>query len=187
MIQTSIRRLLENHPIIPVVSLTSMDEIPGVMSQLRDQGISCIELTLRTPIAFDVLRELKLNYGKDFDIGVGTLINAEQLHEVKAIGVDFIVSPGLTPYLFDDLKASGIPFIQGVCTPSEVMLGLNMGLDTFKFFPAEVAGGKDMLKNFNAIFPTVKFCPTGGITETNYQSYLDLPNVMSVGGSWVTK
>jgi 2-dehydro-3-deoxyphosphogluconate aldolase/(4S)-4-hydroxy-2-oxoglutarate aldolase len=118
-------------------------------------------------------------------ITVGTLTNKNQLKRLKEIGVDFIVSPGLMDHLATELQEAKIPFIPGIVTPSEIMRGMHLGYDTFKLFPAEIFGGVKLLKTYNGLFPDIKFCPTGGINEKNYEAYLKLPNVMCVGGSWV--
>ena len=109
----------------------------------------------------------------------------DQLRKVKDLDVDFIVSPGLMQHLHKDLQDFKIAFIPGVVTPSEIIEGMALGYNTFKFFPAELVGGIKMLKAYATLFPSVKFCPTGGINEHNFKDYLALPNVLSVGGSWV--
>jgi 2-dehydro-3-deoxyphosphogluconate aldolase/(4S)-4-hydroxy-2-oxoglutarate aldolase len=133
----------------------------------------------------DALKLLKEKYSDKLDVGVGTIVSKEQLKQVAEIGVDFIVSPGLMQHLFDELQSYKIAFIPGVVTSSEIIQGMALGYDTFKFFPAELVGGLPMLKIYASLFPHVKFCPTGGIKETNFEAYLALPNVICVGGSWV--
>lgn len=185
MSQFNIRKVLARNKIVPVATIHSLDDIEGIVKELEKQKISCIEVTLRTPVAFQAIEILKSQYGHLLDVGVGTIVHLDQLRKVRELEVDFIVSPGLIQHLHKELQAFQIPFIPGVITPSEVIQGMAMGYDTFKFFPAELAGGVDMLKAYASLFPEVKFCPTGGIKESNFNTYLDLPNVISVGGSWI--
>lgn len=170
---------------MPVATISDMSQIDPLLKKLQAQGISCIEVTLRTDVALDAIQELKRLNIPDFKVGVGTLVDVTQLNVVDRLGVDFIVSPGLERKLATAVLLSGIPYLPGVVTPSEVMKGLNLGLNTFKLFPASIVGGLALLKNYAALFPEIKFCPTGGINEENHQEYLALPNVISVGGSWV--
>jgi len=185
MSQFNIRQILSKNQVIPVVTIHSAQEINHIVSQLVEKKISCIEVTLRTPFAMEALQLLKRDYASVLDIGVGTIIHSSQLQQVQEIGVDFIVSPGLMEHLSVQLQEVQTPFIPGVVTPTEVMRGIQLGYDTFKFFPAEVFGGIKLLKTYAGLFPEIKFCPTGGINENNYQEYLALPNVICVGGSWI--
>ena len=185
MNQFNIRQILSENSIIPVVTISTANEIQGLVESLIEKKISCIEVTLRTPFAMEALKILKRDYASVLCIGVGTVINLVQLKQVQEIGVDFIVSPGLMEHLAQDLQEAKIPFIPGVVTPSEVMKGINLGYDTFKLFPAEIVGGIKLLKTYAGLFPEIMFCPTGGINEKNHNEYLDLPNVICVGGSWV--
>lgn len=185
MKQFNIRQILERNRIIPVVTINSANEIEGIINSLLRKNISCIEVTLRTPFALEALSILKRDYSSVLEIGVGTLTNKNQLKRLKEIGVDFIVSPGLMDHLATELQEAKIPFIPGIVTPSEIMRGMHLGYDTFKLFPAEIFCGVKLLKTYNGLFPDIKFCPTGGINEKNYEAYLKLPNVMCVGGSWV--
>lgn len=184
-IQNNIEAVLKNHQLIPVVTINTLDEADSIVQNLLNRGITCIEVTLRTPIAFEAIAYIKKNYSDQISVGVGTIITNEQIVRAEEIGVDFIVSPGISQELSYALDKSGIPFIPGVCTPSEIMLGLNIGWKFFKFFPASIYGGTKALKTFGAVFPGVKFCPTGGINENSAGEYLALDNVLSVGGSWM--
>ncbi len=187
MKQNNIREVLEKHQIVPVVTINNEAEIDGIINGLRAKGIFCIEVTLRTPYALTAIELIKAKYGNQVSVGVGTVVSKEQIEAVKALMVDFIVSPGINADLGDYLMESGIPFIPGVATPSDIILGMQMGWDTFKFFPANLFGGIDALKTYGQVFPSVIFCPTGGINNETYPSYLDLKNVISVGGSWMMK
>ena len=113
------------------------------------------------------------------------MTNSKQLHEAMNAGAKFIISPGQTKELLTEAKQSSIPFIPGIATISELMVGLELGYSHFKFFPAVAAGGIEMLRCIYSLFPQIRWCPTGGINEKNYLDYLNLPNVLCVGGSWV--
>ena len=185
MKQNNIRAILEKHPIIPVVTFHELSEVIPQLEKLESQGVSCIEITLRTPISFDAIAEAKRAFGNRIDIGVGTLVTNEQIEKAAELAVDFMVSPGISKTLAPTFEGCGIPFIPGVATPSEIITGLELGWDTFKFFPAHLFGGLDALKTYGQVFPKVKFCPTGGIKAETYEHYLKLNNVISVGGSWL--
>jgi 2-dehydro-3-deoxyphosphogluconate aldolase/(4S)-4-hydroxy-2-oxoglutarate aldolase len=185
MVQNNILAVLKKHPLIPVVTINSLDEINEIVNSLFSKNIYCIEVTLRTPIAFEALAIIKKNFGDKMDVGVGTIINQEQIKKVTEIGVDFIVSPGINSNLAQALESSSIPFIPGVSTPSEIISGIQMGWNVFKFFPANLFGGVPAIKTYGQVFPEITFCPTGGISESTYNEYLSLANVVSVGGSWM--
>jgi len=187
MVQNNIREILKNNPVIPVVTFSSLDEIPNTVGKLLGNGIKCIEITLRTPVSFSAIAKVKEQYGTLLQVGVGTVIHKDQIKKVKDLNVDFIVSPGISKEMASSLEESGIPFIPGVTSPSEIMLGLALGWDTFKFFPANLFGGTAALKTYNTVFPQVKFCPTGGVNEKTVADYQSLSNVISVGGSWMMK
>jgi 2-dehydro-3-deoxyphosphogluconate aldolase/(4S)-4-hydroxy-2-oxoglutarate aldolase len=119
------------------------------------------------------------------DIGVGTLVSVAQIEKAASLGVNFLVSPSINTALAKAMESYGIIFIPGVATPSEMISGLQPGWDTFKFFPAHLFGGLDALKTYGQVFPEVRFCPTGKIKADTYERYLELPNVLSVGGSWM--
>ena len=185
--QNNIQSVLEKNNLIPVVTIYDLIEIDSIIEPLLKKGIFCIEVTLRTPCAFDALREIKLKYPNQILLGVGTVINEKQIDELKDIGVDFIVSPATSVHLLEVLTKSGIPYITGIATPSDILLGIEAGCKYFKFFPATIFGGVDALKTYAQLFPEIKFCPTGGLNENTYKDYLSLPNVISVGGSWMFK
>ncbi len=184
--QHGIDQVLAKHNVIPVVTVNSMEETDSVMRRLLEQNIHVAEITLRTDYALTAIAHVKKNY-PTIDVGVGTVISIGQVAPLVDLGVDFIVSPGATMDLLEHLKVGTIPFIPGAVTPSEIMEGLQLGLTTFKFFPANLFGGLEALKSYGQVFPAVKFCPTGGINGTTYSDYLALPNVISVGGSWMLK
>jgi 2-dehydro-3-deoxyphosphogluconate aldolase / (4S)-4-hydroxy-2-oxoglutarate aldolase len=187
MIQNGILGLLQKHPIIPVVTINSKDEIEGIIHTLSLHNINCIEVTLRTEYAFEAIQEIKKSYGNQISVGVGTIVNQAQIKRATEVSVDFMVSPGINADLAKAFETSGVPFIPGVATPSDIITGLNLGWNVFKFFPANLFGGEKALQTYSAVFPNVTFCPTGGIDEKTFENYLSLKNVVSVGGSWMMK
>jgi 2-dehydro-3-deoxyphosphogluconate aldolase/(4S)-4-hydroxy-2-oxoglutarate aldolase len=138
---------------------------------------------LRTSAAYDAIREMKQVPGAI--VGAGTVLDKGQLDAALAAGAEFIVSPGLTENLARSVIASGVPYLPGVATASDIMRGLDLGLDRFKFFPAATSGGIPALKALAAPFGEARFCPTGGITEATAPEWLALEAVLCVGGSWV--
>lgn len=187
MIQNNIEQLLRKHPLIPVVTIHQLSEIDGIYAKLKEQGISCIEITLRTAVSWEAISMFKQRYGHEFQVGVGTLVSKEDIAKCVELQVDFMVSPGLTNSMIEAFETSGIPFLPGVSTPSEIISAMDLGWRCFKFFPADLFGGINALSTYGAIFSEVTFCPTGGVNAANYEEYLALENVISVGGSWLLK
>lgn len=185
--QNNIEQLLRKHPLIPVVTISHLDEIDGIYAKLCAQGVSCIEITLRTAVSWEAIEVFKQRYGHEFQVGVGTIVSKEDIAKCVVLDVDFMVSPGLSTSMIQAFEKSGIPFLPGVSTPSEIITAMDSGWRYFKFFPADLFGGVKALSTYGAIFSEVKFCPTGGINESNYQEFLSLDNVISVGGSWLLK
>lgn len=187
MKQNNIAAILAKHPLIPVATIHSEAEIAPMMEKLFALEIACIEITLRTDYSMEAIRHIKQEYGHRISVGVGTVISTDQVDQLLSIVPDFIVSPGLTTKLGMHLEASGMAFIPGVSTPSEIMHAVENGWDVLKFFPAHLFGGLNALKTYQNVFPNVRFCPTGGIDGATFDEYLALPNVISVGGSWMLK
>lgn len=171
-------------PVMPVMVIQNLDDAVPLARALVAGGIKVLEITLRTPIALEAIRLISQQV-KDAIVGAGTIANPAQLQAAEDAGAVFAISPGLTPALLSAANAGNIALIPGIATLSELMLGMDYGLDHFKFFPAEAAGGIPMLKAIAGPFPQAIFCPTGGITPDNYKAYLQLPNVACVGGSWL--
>ncbi|WP_430404170.1 bifunctional 4-hydroxy-2-oxoglutarate aldolase/2-dehydro-3-deoxy-phosphogluconate aldolase [Fluviicola sp.] len=185
--QFNIEKILTGNPLIPVVTINALSELDMVYNQLKSHGISCIEITLRTAVSWDAIQLFKERYGDEFSVGVGTIKSVGDIERCKEVQVDFLVSPGVSDAMRDALNKCGIPFLPGVATPSEIIQGLEAGWKFFKFFPADLFGGLKALKTYGSVFSDAKFCPTGGISETNYKDFLALENVLSVGGSWLLK
>jgi 2-dehydro-3-deoxyphosphogluconate aldolase/(4S)-4-hydroxy-2-oxoglutarate aldolase len=142
-----------------------------------------LEVTMRTACALDAIRAMRLVPGAV--VGAGTVLNPEQLDDAIAAGSEFIVSPGLTKKLGKAAVKSGIPFLPGTANASDIMLGMDLGLSRFKFFPAEASGGIPALKAIAGPFGDARFCPTGGITLSTAGNWLALDPVLCVGGSWM--
>lgn len=187
MKQNNIEKILRDNPIVPVVTFNNVSEVDAVVQKLLAQNIKCIEITLRTDAAIDSIAYIKEKYKDTFCVGMGTVTNINHVKEAQNLHVDFMVSPGISRTLSAAFERSYIPYISGVSTPSDIIKAINQGQDVLKFFPANLFGGIDALKTYGQVFPNVKFCPTGGINEKNYNDYLSLPNVIAVGGSWIIK
>jgi 2-dehydro-3-deoxyphosphogluconate aldolase/(4S)-4-hydroxy-2-oxoglutarate aldolase len=170
-------------PVIAVVGLADASKAAPLARALVAGGVRAIEITLRTPAALEAVRQAAGVEGAV--VGAGTVLNPADFHAAQAAGARFIVSPGLTPELLDCARESGLPYLPGVATASELMQGLTRGLARFKLFPAEAIGGRTLLRSFAGPFPHVRFCPTGGITPELVPEYMKLSNVACVGGSWL--
>jgi 2-dehydro-3-deoxyphosphogluconate aldolase/(4S)-4-hydroxy-2-oxoglutarate aldolase len=170
-------------PVIPVLMMEEGLDPAALAETLVAAGLPVIEVTLRTPAALDAIRAMAKVEGAV--VGAGTVLNEAQLAQAIDAGARFVVSPGLTNPLALAARDTAIPFLPGVATASELMRGLDLGLDRFKFFPAEPAGGLPALKALAAPFGNVRFCPTGGITEQSAPEWLAHPSVLCVGGSWI--
>ena len=177
--------LLETVPVMPVVVVDSLDQAVPVARALVAGGLPAIELTLRTPVALDAIRAIAAEV-PEILVGAGTVTTPEQARLAAAAGARFLVSPGLTPSLLAAMQDTGLPFLPGTATVSEVLTALEAGCTELKFFPAEASGGAAYLKAIASPVPAARFCPTGGITLASAPSYLALPNVGCVGGSWLT-
>ncbi|MDF1797440.1 MAG: bifunctional 4-hydroxy-2-oxoglutarate aldolase/2-dehydro-3-deoxy-phosphogluconate aldolase [Coxiellaceae bacterium] len=181
----AITDLLQQHRIIPVIAIDQAQDIVPLAKALMDGGIYCLEITLRTEAAMEAIALAKKNV-PDCCIAAGTVVTVDQLLALQSLDVDFVVSPGNTAELMAATEHLQIPYLPGVMTPSEVMKVAEHGIACAKLFPANLAGGLSALKNYQALFNKMQFCPTGGINADNCQSFLDRPNVISIGGSWLT-
>ncbi|RRR74877.1 bifunctional 4-hydroxy-2-oxoglutarate aldolase/2-dehydro-3-deoxy-phosphogluconate aldolase [Streptomyces sp. RP5T] len=176
--------LLDIAPVVPVVVLANASDAVPLARALVAGGLSAIEVTLRTPAALDAIRAIAEEV-PDAVVGAGTVITPEQVRESVAAGARFLVSPGWTDVLLEAMRGSGVPFLPGVSTTSEVVALLERGVREMKFFPAEAAGGTAYLRSLSGPLPQARFCPTGGIGAGNAPDYLSLPNVGCVGGTWM--
>lgn len=176
--------VLDLAPVVPVVVVDDLADAVPLARALVAGGLPAIEVTLRTPVALDAIRAIAGEVPGAV-VGAGTVITPGQVGDVVAAGARFLVSPGWTDLLLEAMRASGMPFLPGVSTTSEVVALLERGVREMKFFPAEAAGGTAYLKALAAPLPQARFCPTGGITPGSAPEYLALPNVGCVGGSWM--
>ena len=176
--------IIARSPVIPVITIEKLADCKPLATALVKGGLVVLELTLRTAVALDAIRQLRKQFPAAI-IGAGTVMDATQLQQAIDAGAQFIVSPGTTDSLVTAVAASGLPYLPGAATPSEMMRLAEQGFSVQKFFPAEAAGGVDMLRSLAAPLSKIRFCPTGGLTPDNALNYLSLPNVVCIGGSWM--
>ncbi|GAB3855384.1 bifunctional 4-hydroxy-2-oxoglutarate aldolase/2-dehydro-3-deoxy-phosphogluconate aldolase [Nocardioides maradonensis] len=177
--------VLDAVPVMPVVVVDDLATAVPLARALVDGGLPAIELTLRTPVALDAIRAIAAEI-PEILLGAGTVTTPEQAAAAADAGARFLVSPGATPRLLDAMSGTGLPFLAGTSTISEVLAVLEAGRTEMKFFPAEASGGAAYLKAVAGPLPQARFCPTGGITPASAPAYLALPNVGCVGGTWIT-
>ena len=178
-----IETIMRVAPVIPVLVIEDLAHSEPVAKALVAGGLRVLEVTLRTPCALDAIRAMKKVKGAI--VGAGTVTNPDELEAAIDAGSEFIVSPGLTKKLGKAAGKAGIPLLPGIANAGDIMLGLDLGLSHFKFFPAMASGGLPALKALAAPFYQCKFCPTGGITEKTARDWLAFEPVLCVGGSWV--
>lgn len=180
----SANSILAAGPVVPVIVIDELHQAVPLARALIAGGVRVLEVTLRTSCAVDAIRAIAQEVPEAI-VGAGTVTNPEQLKAVTAAGAQFAISPGLTDTLLQAAVDGPIPLIPGISTVSELMTGMSYGLDNFKFFPAEANGGVSALKAIAGPFSHIRFCPTGGISLSNYRDYLALSSVLCVGGSWL--
>lgn len=176
--------ILKIGPVIPVIIIEDTDHAVPLAKALMAGGVKVLEITLRSDAALESIKRISEEVS-DAIVGAGTVTSEKDLDAITEAGAQFAISPGLTPPLLEAAARSSIPLIPGISTASELMYGMEAGLSAFKFFPAEAAGGIQMIQSLKGPFPNATFCPTGGISPGNYRNYLLLDNVACVGGSWV--
>ena len=172
-----------SYGIVPVVVLQELDTAVPVAAALAEGGLPVAEVTFRTAVAADAIARIAAE--TDVLVGAGTVVRPEQVDEAVAAGARFIVTPGLSARVIERCRELDVLVIPGVATATEVIAALDLGLDLLKLFPAEAAGGVALLRALRGPFPDVRFVPTGGISAANAASYLALPSVAAVGGSWM--
>ncbi|RST19297.1 bifunctional 4-hydroxy-2-oxoglutarate aldolase/2-dehydro-3-deoxy-phosphogluconate aldolase [Streptomyces sp. WAC05374] len=181
---TAAGSVLDHAPVLPVVVVEDAADAVPLARALVAGGLPAIEVTLRTAAALDAIRAVAEEVPEAV-VGAGTVVSARGVADAVGAGARFLVSPGWTGGLLDAMEASGVPFLPGVSTASEVVALLERGVRDLKFFPAEAAGGTAYLRSLAGPLPQARFCPTGGITAASAPSYLGLPNVGCVGGTWM--
>ena len=172
--------------IIPVVVLNDAKDAAPLAKALCEGGLPCAEVTFRTEAAEESIRIMSREFPEMF-VGAGTVLTTEQVDRAVDAGAKFIVSLGLNPKVVKYCIEKGVPVTPGVCTPSEVEQAIELGLDVVKFFPAEPAGGLNMIKAMAAPYVGMKFMPTGGINPKNVREYLAYDRILACGGSWMVK
>jgi 2-dehydro-3-deoxyphosphogluconate aldolase/(4S)-4-hydroxy-2-oxoglutarate aldolase len=182
--QEKLAALFEQATIIPVLTIERLEDAVPLARALVAGGVRTLEVTLRTAVAIESAKAI-MAHVPEAVVGIGTILNADDLARVEAIGARFGISPGATPDLLKAAAASTLPFAPGIATASELMLALAHGFNLVKFFPAEPSGGIKALRALAGPFPDARFCPTGGIGEANAAAWLAEPNVLAVGGSWL--
>jgi 2-dehydro-3-deoxyphosphogluconate aldolase / (4S)-4-hydroxy-2-oxoglutarate aldolase len=180
----NIRELLKVAPVIPVLTIDTLDHAVPLARALVAGGLRVLEVTLRTPAGLAAIEAMSRHVPEAI-VGVGTLTRADEFAAAGRAGAQFGVSPGLTPELIAAAKGVDYPLLPGVMTPSELIAARAAGFTACKLFPAQQAGGIGMLKAMAGPFPDVVFCPTGGISRATAPDFLQLPNVACVGGSWI--
>ena len=182
--QQALAALFKQALVIPVLTIERLEDAVPLAKALVAGGVRTLEVTLRTPVAIPAAKAIMADVPEAI-VGIGTILNADDLARVQALGVSFGISPGGTPDLLKAAAASSLPFAPGIATASELMQALALGFEVVKFFPAEQSGGIKALRALAGPFPGARFCPTGGIGEANAASWLAEPNVVAVGGSWL--
>ena len=171
-------------PIVPVIAIENAEDALPLAEALMAGGIGLMEITLRTPAGIKAI-EIIAKHFPQMAVGAGTVMNPDDFKKAVDHGAQFVFSPGISVELMETSKALNVPFIPGVATASEVMLALNNGFEHCKLFPATAVGGIEILNGFYGPFPSMRFCPTGGISLHNLNDFLKLPNVLCAGGSWI--
>ena len=178
-----VRDVINAAPVIAVVTIERLEDAVPIAEALVEGGIVGVEVTLRSPVALSAIAAIARAVPRAL-IGAGTLRDPEQVARAVDAGARFLVSPGATPRLLEFVARLGLPYLPGVATLSEAMVAAEYGFDHLKLFPAATVG-IDFLKSALPVLPELRFCPTGGITEANAATWLALPNVGCVGGSWL--
>ena len=180
----ALREVLEKQRVVAVVTVERAADALPLADALCAGGVGVIEVTLRSDAACSAIEAIA-KARPDATVGAGTVRDALHLRAARDAGAQFVVSPGFTPALHAAAVAAALPWLPGVATASEILLAQEAGHALLKFFPAEAAGGPRALRAFAAVFPEIGFCPTGGVTAENVRGYLELPNVVCVGGTWL--
>ena len=180
----SIKSILSMSPVMPVLTINKVENIDYLFEALIKGNLKTVEITLRTDCALQVIEVASKKFSS-LQVGAGTVLNESDLQSVKDAGASFAVSPGTTNELAKKAIEMDYPFLPGVSNSSDIMKLLDLGYKSFKFFPAQAAGGINYLKSLSGPFPDILFCPTGGINEENASQWISQKNVICVGGSWI--
>ena len=180
----SIKSILTMSPVMPVLVINKVDKVEHLFESLIKGNLKVVEVTLRTSCALRVI-EIASKKFPNLKVGAGTILNEIDLQDIKNAGASFAVSPGCTISLATKALDFNMPFLPGIANSSDIMNLINLGYKSFKFFPAEAAGGINYIKSLNGPFPDIMFCPTGGVNQENATEWLKQKNVICVGGSWI--
>jgi 2-dehydro-3-deoxyphosphogluconate aldolase/(4S)-4-hydroxy-2-oxoglutarate aldolase len=180
-----LKKIVSNCGVIPTLVIEDINSAIPLAEALHDGGLTVLEITLRTPVALPAIQQIRQAL-PDLFVGAGTVLDERAAQDAHDAGAQFLVSPGYTTALGDFCRSKQIALMPGVATASEIMAALADGYDFLKCFPAAVLGGARWLDAMRGPFPDVRFCPTGGISAVDARAYLSLPNVLCIGGSWVT-
>ena len=180
----TMREILGRGPVMPILTISDAAIAGDLARALVRGGVTVFEVVLRTPAALDALKAM-VAAAPEASVGVGTILNADDVARARAAGAAFGVSPGITPELAGAVREAGFPFLPGVSSVSEAMYARQCGFGELKLFPANVIGGVPWLQAVGPVFPDLVFCPTGGIRPPDIPGYLALPNCVTVGGSWI--
>lgn len=178
--------LMNTQTLLPIIQADTVEDGVKVATTMLEAGLNLVEVVLRTPASIEMVAAIKAAC-PEMIVGAGTVTNADILKEALDAGADFIITPTITPSLLAALADSPVPVVPGVSTMSDILLAIEHGYTELKLFPASLSGGAPFLQAVNAVFPQLRFCPTGGISPSNKADYLALPNVVAVGGTWVAK
>jgi len=182
--QAALEQILIPARIVPVLTIDRVEDAVPLARALVAGGVNVLEVTFRTEAATAAAKAIIAEVSGAI-VGMGTVLNGDDLRRAQALGAKFAVSPGATPELLDAAVVSDLPLLPGVATASEVMQAQARGFSLLKFFPAEQAGGIPMLRALAGPFPATRFCPTGGVNADNIATWLAEPNVVAAGGSWL--
>ncbi|MEA4895812.1 MAG: bifunctional 4-hydroxy-2-oxoglutarate aldolase/2-dehydro-3-deoxy-phosphogluconate aldolase [Oscillospiraceae bacterium] len=177
---------LDKYKIAPVVKLNRAEDALPLAEALKSGGLPVAEITFRTDAAETSILAIATKYS-DMLVGAGTIISVEQAKRAVGAGAKFLVSPGFNQSVAEYAVKQGVPVIPGCCTPTEIIAAMEMNLDVVKFFPSNVFGGLNTIRNYAPVFPSMRFMPTGGINIDNLAEYLADPAIIAVGGSWMVK
>ena len=180
----SFHDVLSRARVLPVLKIKRAENAVPLARALAAGGLKVLEVTLRTEAAIDAIRRIAAEV-PEVTVGAGTVTRARELEPIREAGGRFAVGPGLVPELARAARAADLPLLPGVMTPSEALAARDLGFNILKLFPADTAGGIPFLKALSGPLPDLSFCPTGGIGASSFRDYLELPNVVCVGGSWV--
>lgn len=170
--------------VVPVIAIEDAAQAVKLGQALIDGGINIVEITFRTEAALQAIKNIKAEV-PNLHVGAGTVLNVEQVRLAHEVGCEFVVSPGFSEMVVTNALELGLDVLPGVVTPTEIMQGVEMGLKTFKFFPAESYGGIKTIKALSAPFGGLTFVPTGGIRSSMLKAYLEIPEILAVGGTWL--